>query len=204
MTTILRGCLFTPSGARGFPPSLKLPRTGEALAEAGQPSASVIARLEGSRSWTSVIAGVLLSASACAPAPQTGNTPAAGSAMSHAIIDPYLKIEAALVEDNIDGLRANAGDIATAATALGAPAMKIDTAAVQLAAVGDIGAARDRFGALSEAIDTYMTGMKLKAPDGVKVAFCPMLRKPWLQDGDTLTNPYYGKNNDMKTCGSFR
>ena len=130
--------------------------------------------------------------------------PPAGSEMSRAILDPYLKIEAALVEDNIDGLRANAGDIATAATALGAPAMKIDTAAVQLAAVDDIGAARDRFGALSEAIDTYMTGMKLKAPDGVKVAFCPMLRKPWLQDGDTLVNPYYGQNSDMKTCGSFR
>jgi hypothetical protein len=130
--------------------------------------------------------------------------PAEGSEMSRAILDPYLKIEAALVDDNIDGLRANAGNIATAATALGAPAMKIDMAAVQLSAAGDLAAARDRFGALSEAIDTYMTGMKLKAPDGVKVAFCPMLRKPWLQEGETLANPYYGRNNDMATCGSFR
>ncbi|MBI3400668.1 MAG: DUF3347 domain-containing protein [Acidobacteria bacterium] len=130
--------------------------------------------------------------------------PEAGSEMSRAILDPYLKIEAALVEDNIDSLRANAGGIATAATALGAPAMKIDTAAVQLSAAGDLAAARDRFGALSEAIDTYMTGMKLKAPEGVKVAFCPMLRKPWLQEGETLANPYYGRNNEMATCGSFR
>jgi hypothetical protein len=130
--------------------------------------------------------------------------PPEGSEMSRAILDPYLKIEAALVDDNIDGLRANAGDIATAATALGAPAMRIDTAAVQLAAVTEIADARDRFGALSEAIDTYMTGMKLKAPEGVKVAFCPMLRKPWLQEGETLANPYYGKSNDMATCGSFR
>ena len=130
--------------------------------------------------------------------------PEAGSEMSRAILDPYLKIEAALVEDNIEGLRANAGDIATAATALGAPAMKIDTAAVQLAAAAEIADARNRFGALSEAIDTYMTGMKLKAPEGVKVAFCPMLHKPWLQEGETLANPYYGRNNDMATCGSFR
>ena len=130
--------------------------------------------------------------------------PAEGSDMSRAILDPYLKIEAALVEDSIDGIRANAGDVATAATALGAPAMKIDTAAVQLAAAEDLNGARERFAALSEAIDTYMTGFHLKAPEGVKVAFCPMLRKPWLQEGETLANPYYGKNNDMATCGSFR
>jgi hypothetical protein len=130
--------------------------------------------------------------------------PAEGSEMSRAILDPYLKIEAALVEDNIDNIRARAGDIATAATALGAPAMKIDTAAVQLAATMDIDAARERFGTLSEAIDTYMTGLRLKAPDGVKVAFCPMLRKPWLQEGAALANPYYGTNDPMATCGAFR
>ena len=130
--------------------------------------------------------------------------PAEGSEMSKAILDPYLKIEAALVEDGIDGVRANAGDVATAATALGAPAMKIDTAAVKLAATTTLTDARERFADLSEAIDTYMTGLHLKTPEGVKVAFCPMLRKPWLQEGETLANPYFGKNNDMSTCGSFR
>jgi hypothetical protein len=124
--------------------------------------------------------------------------------MSKAILDPYLKIESALVDNNIDGLRANAGDIATAATALGAPAMKIDTAALQLAAAANLVAARERFAALSEAIDTYMTGLNLKAPEGVKVAFCPMLRKPWLQEGATLANPYYGAGDPMATCGDFR
>jgi hypothetical protein len=130
--------------------------------------------------------------------------PAEGSEMSKAILDPYLKIESALVENNIDGLRANAGDIATAATALGAPAMKIDTAALQLAAADNLVAARERFAALSEAIDTYMTGLHLKAPEGVRVAFCPMLRKPWLQEGATLANPYYGAGDPMATCGDFR
>jgi hypothetical protein len=130
--------------------------------------------------------------------------PPEGSEMSKAILDPYLKIESALVDNNIDGLRANAGDIATAATALGAPAMKIDTAALQLAAAANLVAARERFAALSEAIDTYMTGLHLKAPEGVKVAFCPMLRKPWLQEGATLANPYYGAGDPMATCGDFR
>ena len=130
--------------------------------------------------------------------------PAEGSEMSRAILDPYLKIESALVENNIDGLRANAGDIATAATALGAPAMKIDTSALQLAAADNLVAARERFGALSEAIDTFMTGLHLKAPEGVRVAFCPMLRKPWLQEGTALANPYYGTGDPMANCGDFR
>jgi hypothetical protein len=29
-----------------------------------------------------------------------------------------------------------------------------------------------------------------------------MVNKPWLQEGATIANPYYGK--EMPTCGSFR
>jgi hypothetical protein len=139
---------------------------------------------------------------ACAPAPQTQNTPAAGGEMPRTIVDPYLKIQSALADDSIDGVRANAGNIATAATALGAPAMKIDMAAVQLASAADLPAAREKFGTLSEAIDAYMTGLKLAPPEGVRVAVCPMVQKPWMQEGAAIANPYYGK--DMPTCGSFR
>ena len=150
---------------------------------------------------------LLVMAAACAPAPQTSNTPAAGSEMSRAIVDPYVKIAAALADDSTEGVRANAGNIATAATALGSPAMKIDTAAMQLAGVAsaatpDIKDVRDKFGALSVAIDTYMTGLHLAAPEGVKVAVCPMVEKPWLQAGTAIANPYYGK--EMPTCGNFR
>jgi hypothetical protein len=125
-----------------------------------------------------------------------------GGQMPRTIIDPYLKIEAALADDSVEGVRQNAGDIATAATSLGAPAMKIDTAAVQLTSAGELEDARAKFGTLSEAIDTYMTGLKLTAPDDVRVAFCPMAQKPWLQHDGALSNPYYGKS--MPTCGSFR
>ena len=145
---------------------------------------------------------VLLIASGCAPAPQTDKTPKAGAEMSRSVIAPYLKIQEALSDDKMDGVKANAGNVATAAAALGAPAMKIDTTAVQLANAVEIDDARDKFGALSEAIDKYMTGLRLKAPDGVKVAFCPMAQKPWLQASATIDNPYYGKS--MSTCGSFR
>jgi hypothetical protein len=138
---------------------------------------------------------------ACAPAPQTQNTPAAGQTMPASIIDPYLAIEQDLANDKMDAVKANAGNIATAATSLGAPAMKIDTAALQLASAADLGDARDKFGVLSDAIVAYKDGLHLKAGEGVKQAFCPMKMKPWLQKGDTIANPYYGSS--MPTCGSF-
>jgi hypothetical protein len=147
------------------------------------------------------IAAVALLVAACAPAPQTSNTPAAGQTMPASIMDPYLAIQDELAHDKIDQVKANAGNLATAATSLGAPAMKIDTAAVQLASTTTIADARDRFGALSEAIVAYKDGLHLKVGDGVKQAFCPMVVKPWLQKGETISNPYYG--SEMLTCGSF-
>jgi hypothetical protein len=151
------------------------------------------------RGYLLVVAATL---SACSPAPETTKTPTAGSEMPRSVIDPYLKIHAALSDDTIDGVRAAAGDVATAASALGAPAMKIDTAAVQLASATELEDARTKFGVLSEAIEAYMNGLKLTPPAGVKMAFCPMVMKPWLQGDATITNPYYGK--DMLTCGNFK
>jgi hypothetical protein len=145
---------------------------------------------------------LVVAAAACAPAPHAGKTPAAGTAMSTSIVDPYLKIQSALANDSVDGVKANAGEIATAASGLGAPAMKIDMAAVQLASAGEIADARVKFGVLSDAIDTYMTGLHLTPPEGVKVAYCPMVSKPWMQRAGTIDNPYYG--SQMLTCGSFR
>jgi hypothetical protein len=127
---------------------------------------------------------------------------APGSEMPSSIVDPYLRIQTALAQDRVDDVRASAGEIATAATSLGAPAMKIDTAAVQLASATELADAREKFGTLTDAMVTYMDGEHLKAPDGVRKAYCPMARKSWLQRGDTLANPYYG--TAMPTCGEFK
>src|SRR5450759_1694152 len=43
--------------------------------------------------------------------------PPAGTEMSRAVIEPYLKIQASLANDTTDDIHANAGTIATAATA---------------------------------------------------------------------------------------
>lgn len=149
-----------------------------------------------------VVAAAVVIASACAPAPQTSNTPAPGSTLSASIVDPYLKIQQALADDKMDGVKENAGQVATASASLGAPAAKIDAAAVQLVSATEIDDARSKFATLSEAIDAYMTGLHLKAPEGVRVAVCPMVQKPWLQKGEAIENPYYGK--EMLTCGSLR
>jgi hypothetical protein len=122
--------------------------------------------------------------------------------MSRAVVEPYLKIDEALASDSLDGVKANAGDVATGASALGAFAVKIDTAALQLASADDIADARTKFGVLSEAIDTYMTTQHLAPPAGIRVAFCPMVKKPWLQKDGAIRNPYYG--SQMLTCGSFK
>ena len=150
-----------------------------------------------------LLVGLVVTA-ACMPAPATDKTPAGGSALPASIMEPYLTIEEALVKDDVAPVRQNAGNIATAATALGAPAMRIQTGAAQLASADTLETAREKFGILSEAIVTYMDGNKLNGGDGVKVAYCPMAKKPWMQKGDALANPYYGGSSDMATCGSFR
>jgi hypothetical protein len=134
--------------------------------------------------------------------PAAAKAPASSTEMSRAVVDPYLKIDAALASDSIEGVKAHAGEVATAATALGAFGVAISTSAVQLAAAGDLADARVKFGVLSEALDAYMSAQHLTPPAGIRVAFCPMLMKPWLQEDGPLRNPYYGSS--MLTCGSFR
>jgi hypothetical protein len=148
-----------------------------------------------------VIAVALAAVTACS-SPAVKGSQASGGTMTAAVMDPYLNIEEALAQDSLDQVKINAGNLATAASSLGGPAMKIDTSAIQLAAADDLESARDRFGALSEAVVDYMNGFKLTPPEGVRQAWCPMAQKPWLQRGGMLANPYYGKA--MPTCGEFK
>ena len=146
-----------------------------------------------------LLIGALAVVGACAP--KQPAAPKAGTAMSP-IVEPYLAIQAVLAKDSVAGVKANADQIATAAAVLGPPAVKIDTAAVQLASAVNLTEAREKFGTLSDAIVAYMDGSRLPAPEGVRIAYCPMVQKPWLQQGSEIANPYYGTG--MPSCGSFR
>lgn len=158
---------------------------------------SMVARLA-----MTVVLGCALAAGGCAPAPETAATPEEGSAMPSSVVDPYLRISSALAKDSVEGVGASAGELATAATALGAPAVKINTAAVALAAATQIADARVAFEGLSDAVVAYVDEFHLTLPAGVRVAVCPMKRKPWLQQGEGIENPFYGAS--MLTCGDFR
>jgi Protein of unknown function (DUF3347) len=113
------------------------------------------------------------------------------------VTEPYLRIQDTLARDRTDGLKADALAIAAAAKEL-AEAEKIVDPAKQLAEAKDIEVARKAFGVLSEEL-IKRTG---KSGDDLKIAYCPMAGKRWLQKGTSIRNPYLG--NSMLTCGEIQ
>jgi hypothetical protein len=135
-------------------------------------------------------------------APAAPAAPARPAAASMAAIsDPYLRIQQALNGDTVADIKAAAQAIAAEAAALGAPGAAIRAAALLFEGVGGIVPARAAFAALSDALIDYAKTTGVALGDGMKVAYCPMARKSWLQKGDTIRNPYYGKA--MSDCGRF-
>ena len=126
-----------------------------------------------------------------------GGTAAAGDPLT-AVLDPYFHIHMALSDDTTDGVKADAIAIKTAARSLGEPGAPIVVAADALSAAADLGAARAAFGTLSDAVVAYSEKTKT-AGDGVHTMYCPMVSKQWLQKGEKVANPYYGKA--MLSCG---
>ena len=126
----------------------------------------------------------------------------AATELPAALVDPYVRVQAALAADKMDKVKQDAAEIAKAAGSLGAPASKVAEAAQTLEGAGDLKSARDAFGRVSDALFAYAKSQGATPPAGVKIAFCPMANKSWLQKGDTIQNPYYG--SDMLQCGEFK
>lgn len=118
------------------------------------------------------------------------------------LLDPYLRVQVALAADTIEGVTQEAGAIAQAATGLGQPAAKLADAASKLEGAGDLKAARSAFGDVSDALLAYAEATGATPPADVKTVVCAMAHKPWLQKGDTVTNPYYG--SEMLRCGEIK
>lgn len=75
----------------------------------------------------------------------------------------------------------------------------ISVAATELARASNLSDARTAFGKLSEAL----VGMDdTIAGEQVRVAYCPMAKKHWLQATEEIANPYYGAS--MLRCGQFQ
>jgi len=118
------------------------------------------------------------------------------------MIDHAVAIQTSLSHDKMDGVAANATTISTDAASLGKVGEKIVGGAMALQKAKTIAEARDAFGRMSEALVAYLDAQKRKPGGGVRVAYCPMARKPWLQKDGAIQNPYYG--SQMLTCGSFK
>ena len=123
----------------------------------------------------------------------------AAAGLASAITSPYLKVQVALAGDSIKGVSEAAEEIMAAAAALGDDGNGLADAAGALAVAGDIEAARKAFGALSDALIEYADSVGIGE---LKVAYCPMADRSWIQEGGSIANPFFGAF--MLTCGSFQ
>jgi protein SCO1/2 len=138
--------------------------------------------------------GSLVSAGATQAA--TSPRPAAVS-RSIAVTDAALALHAALARDTMVGVSVQAEALREAATAAHLPA--VSAAAADLARQTTIADARRAFGTLSEALVAYARSHTQVRAAGVRIAYCPMVRKSWLQKDGPVQNPYYGSR--MSGCG---
>ncbi len=121
------------------------------------------------------------------------------AAVADGLAQPYLHIQLALTNDSMDGVTDAARMIAAEAVKMGDAAKSIGTAATSVAGAQDIQTARAAFGPLSDALIAY--GEEVGFGD-LKVAYCPMARKSWVQQNGEILNPFYGSM--MLNCGEFQ
>ena len=120
------------------------------------------------------------------------------------IVESYLQIHSQLVADKTDGVKPAATEIVKQAESMGAGGAAIAKAAAAVAAARDLKTAREAFGPLSEAVKAAVdaSGPAAAKELGLKLAFCPMVNRSWLQKDEKLRNPYYG--SAMLECGEFK
>ena len=169
----------------GLPPRLASLARGERLRAYGRQVIDMKKMI-----LSAVVATVFLAASAGA------------AELPKALLDPYLQVQAALARDKFEPVAMNAKAIAATAATLGKDAELLASTAKKLEAAKDIAAARTAFGEVSDALVAYAEKTKSDLGADVRVAYCPMVNKPWLQKDKEIQNPYYG--TAMISCGSFK
>jgi Cu(I)/Ag(I) efflux system membrane fusion protein len=122
------------------------------------------------------------------------------SATTTAMLTPYLEVQAHLAADRFEAIKAPAASLASQAAAAGKSGEGIARAAAALQKAQDIEAAREAFGPLSDAVIAHLKAEGVNPAD-VRLGFCPMVKRAWLQQGDQVRNPYYG--SAMLTCGEL-
>jgi hypothetical protein len=126
----------------------------------------------------------------------------AASETTKAIVASYLQIHAALSADKIDGVKPAAAAIGRESAKLGAPGETIVKAAKAMESAADLKAARQAFGPLSDAVIAAAAADGWKDLPALKVGYCPMVDRRWIQKDGKVNNPYYG--SEMLTCGELK
>jgi Cu(I)/Ag(I) efflux system membrane fusion protein len=117
------------------------------------------------------------------------------------VVNAYLQIQAQLALDKAEGLKEPARAIAAEAGKLGEAGTAIASGAKAVEDAADLEAARNAFGTLTDAVLKAGQSEGWKGLD-VRLAYCPMVDKSWLQKESEIRNPYYG--SQMLTCGVFK
>ena len=141
---------------------------------------------------------------ACASALAAPQSPAASSTDAlRGVVKTYLDIHALLTQDKFNDVKGPAGTLASQTAALGKDSAELAKAATTFAAAKDVKSARDAFGPLSDALIARVKadGNKDLVSD-LKVGYCPMNSKSWIQREESPRNPYYG--TAMATCGTVK
>jgi hypothetical protein len=145
-----------------------------------------------------------------AGAGETRATPPKGGAGIDDTMAAYLAIGDLLASDESEGLSERFADLIGGAERLTSgndPFVREIAdilAASARATPADIAGARKSFVAISRAMLDLLEHVSpgdAVAPS-LYEAYCPMVRAPWLQIGDTIRNPYYGAA--MLDCGTIR
>jgi hypothetical protein len=124
------------------------------------------------------------------------------SAAMKAIVASYLEIQGRLAADKVEGIKPAARAIGEQASRMGTEGAAIVKAAKALEAAADLKTVREAFGGLSDAVIAAGTAEGWKDIPDLRVAYCPMIRRSWIQKDDAIRNPYYGAG--MLTCGEIK
>jgi Cu(I)/Ag(I) efflux system membrane fusion protein len=130
-----------------------------------------------------------------------GATLHASDAMK-AIADSYLEIQSRLAGDSMVGVKPAAQALGLRAAGMAAQGAAIVKAAKALEQAADLNGAREAFGGLSDAVIAAGDAEGWKDVPNLRVAYCPMGQKSWIQKDGPIRNPYYGAA--MVSCGGFK
>jgi hypothetical protein len=132
----------------------------------------------------------------------TGVRISADSGAMKTVVAAYLDIQAQLAGDMMETVKARARTIGEQAGQMGEAGAPLAAASAELEKAGDLKAAREAFAGLSDAVIAAAKAGGWTNVKDLKLGYCPMVKRSWLQAAATVQNPYYGRA--MATCGELK